>query len=156
MIKFSIKALEKSGITISGAEPAEFLELAANDIYRVAGEVIYELTGQYLNGNILVKGSAKVLMSGICGRCLKELEFELANRNIHLFYDDIDVDELDVGPELREELLVNLPINLLCADDCKGLCPYCRQDLNRGDCSCEAPELPPDESPWSELDNLKL
>jgi len=50
------------------------------------------------------------------------------------FYED---DEIDLGQLMREQFYLALPMKPLCADDCKGLCPVCGTNLNRGACSCK-------------------
>ncbi|MEG2076553.1 MAG: YceD family protein, partial [Victivallaceae bacterium] len=69
----------------------------------------------------------------------------------------------DVSDDVRIEMVLFLPINILCSDDCRGLCPHCGCDLNAESCDCEVEnaaeaEVPGDEAenPWSALDNLKL
>src|SRR6476660_190533 len=47
------------------------------------------------------------------------------------FYED---DEIDLGQLMREQFYLALPMTPLCADDCKGLCPVCGTNLNRGAC----------------------
>ncbi|HZR58187.1 MAG TPA: DUF177 domain-containing protein [Terriglobales bacterium] len=37
---------------------------------------------------------------------------------------------------LREQLLLALPLKVLCREDCKGLCPQCGKSLNVEQCSC--------------------
>ncbi len=48
----------------------------------------------------------------------------------------IGQDELDITTEVRDALLLSVPLKLLCAEDCKGLCPGCRANLNREACRC--------------------
>ena len=50
------------------------------------------------------------------------------------FYED---DEIDLGQLMREQFFLALPMKPLCADDCKGLCPMCGTNLNRGACGCK-------------------
>jgi uncharacterized protein len=50
-----------------------------------------------------------------------------------------DGHELDLTPELREALLVDIPIQSVCREDCQGLCPTCGIDRNHEVCRC-APE----------------
>ena len=38
--------------------------------------------------------------------------------------------EIDVGDELRDEILLALPINPLCKESCRGLCPVCGGNRN--------------------------
>ncbi len=41
---------------------------------------------------------------------------------------------------LRDSLILSLPIRFLCDEGCRGLCPVCGADLNKGDCGCAVPE----------------
>lgn len=50
------------------------------------------------------------------------------------FYEN---DEIDLGQLMQEQFYLALPMKPLCADDCKGLCPTCGTNLNRGACACE-------------------
>jgi uncharacterized protein len=43
----------------------------------------------------------------------------------------------DIFPRVREELILALPIKLLCREDCRGVCVKCGADLNKGPCRCE-------------------
>jgi len=45
-------------------------------------------------------------------------------------------DEIDLGQLIRERLYLALPMKPLCAEDCRGLCPECGTNLNRGTCEC--------------------
>lgn len=49
------------------------------------------------------------------------------------FYEN---EEIDLGQLMREQLYLALPMKPLCQDDCKGLCPQCGTNLNRGTCDC--------------------
>ena len=42
----------------------------------------------------------------------------------------------DLLPRVREALILEIPIKLLCREDCKGVCAKCGGDLNEGDCGC--------------------
>ena len=41
---------------------------------------------------------------------------------------------IDLDPVLREQVLLALPVSVVCQEDCKGLCSTCGQDLNQTDC----------------------
>ncbi len=41
---------------------------------------------------------------------------------------------IDLDPIVREQVLLALPVSVVCRDDCKGLCARCGQDLNEKDC----------------------
>ncbi len=44
---------------------------------------------------------------------------------------------LDLTEVARQTWLVVLPMQVLCREDCSGLCPECGADRNAGDCACE-------------------
>ena len=46
-------------------------------------------------------------------------------------------DQIDLSELMREQFYLALPMKPLCADDCKGLCPVCGTNLNRGACGCK-------------------
>ena len=52
-----------------------------------------------------------------------------------------------------EQMLLGLPMDVLCKPDCKGLCMVCGQDRNANDCGHE--QKVPDPR-WSALKNIKL
>lgn len=41
------------------------------------------------------------------------------------------------------EILMNLPMKVLCKEDCKGICNRCGANLNRETCDCDTAELDP-------------
>lgn len=49
------------------------------------------------------------------------------------FYRD---DQIDLGHLMREQFYLALPMKPLCDRACRGLCPECGTNLNRGSCPC--------------------
>jgi len=156
-LKFSLALLEKEPMTLEGELPPEFLELEENEMLHSAGPVKYRLEAQMITGNVTVTVAVSCLIEGECGRCLAPVTQTVAVKNLSLFYDELDaLDELDVTEDVRTELLLALPMNLLCSPECKGLCPQCGANLNHGGCACRPAEpVPPEKaSPWNVLDGL--
>ena len=60
-----------------------------------------------------------------------------------LFYRDGGVETDDV---VREQLLLSIPMQVVCRPECRGLCPACGRNLNEGACGCPAPP----STPWVE------
>jgi uncharacterized protein len=50
------------------------------------------------------------------------------------FYEN---DTIDLGQLMREQFYLALPMKPLCREDCRGLCPICGTNLNRGTCGCK-------------------
>ncbi|MGW8313002.1 MAG: YceD family protein [Desulfuromonadales bacterium] len=47
--------------------------------------------------------------------------------------------EIDMRPDLEQEIIMALPQRPLCNESCKGLCPVCGCNLNQDDCDCDLP-----------------
>ena len=60
---------------------------------------------------------------------------------------------IDLEPLVREQVLLSLPMNALCREDCKGLCAQCGQNLNEKACGCETKFVDPR---FAALKNIKL
>ncbi len=71
------------------------------------------------------------------------------------FYEN---DEIDLGQLMREQFYLALPMKPLCREDCRGLCPACGTNLNRGTCDCKRDWDDPRLAALRELktQNLKL
>lgn len=157
MLKFSVSALEKAPVTRSGELDAGFLDLSPADAFAPAGKVKFDLTAQLVSGGVLVSGSCACLMHTSCGKCLKEFDFLLEAPALKIFFElEENQEELDTAEDIRAELLLELPMNPLCAPDCQGLCPVCGCDRNEKTCTCGASDAAEKVSPWSALDGLKL
>jgi uncharacterized protein len=88
---------------------------------------------------VLVTGTARATLEGECARCLEPISDEVEVRFQELcVYDDHDVDpdeelevstlqddRVDLEPLLRDAVVLALPFQPLCQDDCPGLCPEC-------------------------------
>jgi uncharacterized protein len=121
-----------------------------------------ELTLESVVEGVLVTGPVKGRVSCHCARCLREFGTPIEVVLCELFatpghLQDEDVyrvagEEIDLEPMLRDELTLALPLNPLCASDCKGLCARCGSDLNEGACDCTEETIDPR---WAALDALR-
>lgn len=59
---------------------------------------------------------------------------------------------LELDDVLREQVLLAVPIKVVCRTECKGLCPQCGQNLNEGVCGCQENPANPR---WNALKDLK-
>ncbi len=87
---------------------------------------------------VLVTGTARATLTGECARCLEPLVDEIDVRFQELFvYEDhasddeedevstLQDDLVDLEPLLRDAVVLALPFQPLCRDDCPGLCTEC-------------------------------
>jgi uncharacterized protein len=59
---------------------------------------------------------------------------------------------INAGELFREQILLSMPVRVLCKHSCKGLCFHCGIDLNADLCGCKDKEP---TSPFSVLKKLK-
>ncbi len=59
---------------------------------------------------------------------------------------------IDITEDVRQTVLIAVPLKLLCREDCLGLCPHCGKDLNEGPCGCTTVEV---DSRWDKLRALQ-
>ena len=78
----------------------------------------------------------------------KEAEVNLENLEVSIY----EGDKIDLSELTREQILLNLPEQIFCRENCKGLCQKCGANRNLIDCNCVEKELDPR---WSALKNLK-
>ena len=122
------------------------------------GEIRADLSLDRAGEQITVRGLLRAQTRQECVRCLKvydhAIETELvvyadrsgSSRHVaeegDLEREDLmkfhDGRSLDVGPEVREALLLEVPMSPRCREDCRGLCATCGADLNEGPCGCES------------------
>jgi len=88
---------------------------------------------------VLVTGTASASLTGECVRCLEPItdEIEVTFQELYVYEDhalpeeeDDEVstlqdDLVDLEPLLRDAVVLALPFQPLCEDDCPGLCPDC-------------------------------
>jgi uncharacterized protein len=110
--------------------------------YRAATEIFFQ-------GQVSAHAVAK------CGRCAEDFEGAYAREvrfvlvpaamgapgETRLSAEDLEFsvyqgEEIDLGPLIREQVLLALPTRPLCRDECRGLCPGCGANLNFERCGC--------------------
>ena len=151
-MKINIHHVPEEGLHIEGQNPATILDVADPE-WTFHEPVFHSLDATLLNDALLVTG--RVWTDGLvrCSRCLQEFvrRLEVLEFVVHrpLTSDDI----VDLTPEIRESILLEIPQKPLCRDDCKGLCPVCGIDRNKQTCNCDQSAS---DLRWSGLDQLRL
>lgn len=156
MIKINVAEIQKK---LVGEKKLKF-ELDAKEL-EISPEELMLLSPVQLEGTmsnvgdvLLLKAAMTAEVKRMCGRCLKEFTAETRAEVLDKFYpqgvakldDDAfvyDSDVIDITEPLRESLLLAEPIQALCKEDCRGLCPVCGADLNDGDCGCDRVTVDP-------------
>ena len=86
-----------------------------------------------LHDGILVSGDVDVVAEGECVRCLIDTRLRLRVEFAELFaysFDEafdytVSDDHVDLEPLVRDAVVLSLPFQPVCQEDCLGLCPQC-------------------------------
>ena len=72
-----------------------------------------------------------------CARCLETLESNLSQEFDFDYSIEKGLESIDLGEDIRQEIILSSPTRILCNDDCKGICPQCGVNLNKEECKCK-------------------
>lgn len=117
-------------------------------------------------GEVVVRGTVAGTLMQECRRCLAEVRTpleeevtlvwappdELAEEDEEIRTLPTGSAELELGPAIREELILSVTPWAVCDEACRGLCPQCGVNLNEETCDCTREERDPR---WDALRALK-
>jgi uncharacterized protein len=129
---------------------------SADEAFRVAAPVTLGFDIYKDKDQFRLIGSVQTTLELPCSRCLEafrwpveasfDLRYQPHARNTGEGEREIEEDDLttafyedetiDLGQLMREQFYLVLPMKPLCGDDCKGLCPTCGTNWNKGTCNC--------------------
>jgi uncharacterized protein len=142
---------------------------------RAAGraQLVYEQHNKHkIVKDIRLNGDLAARFELACARCLEPVAQDIS-RKFDLLYRPLGADagreELSVTAAeaevsyyhgegllledaLREQVLLALPLKVICRDDCEGLCPHCGKNLNVQACACSEPV---EDARWSALKDIR-
>jgi uncharacterized protein len=168
--RVSIRSLSESlaaSMDVSGEITMPDIEMGAQP-YRFETPASFELTITNAGAGIVASGTARVVVTTPCVRCLCDTSIPV-EADVDGFYvlpghDDefseeqeieyiADDSTIDVEPAVVQALVVELPFAPLHDEDCKGICPVCGADRNITECDCVTPGTP---SPFDALKDLHV
>jgi uncharacterized protein len=134
-MKIAIAGIPPEGLAVSEDIPAEKLDLDTEiikfrGVIRVTGE-IFKITNA-----LTVELDIQASMFCLCSRCAEEFIVPLDKHLQSSCSVDRTIPVIDLGPDIREEIILGYPVKFLCRPDCLGLCIKCGGNRNLGQCSC--------------------
>lgn len=150
-------------------EPVVFLDEGVEQTVDVQAEFLVRQNKEDMYG---LCGNLKTQVLKSCDRCGKAVQYyidedfqyqlllqeepQLASE-YHCSDEDYEMlylaePEIDSSEILSEQLLLALPLHIICTDDCKGLCDRCGVDLNNEQCTCRESN---ENSPFAILKKLQ-
>jgi uncharacterized protein len=123
-------------------------------------ELDFDLVAEAIDGGVWVKGDVSGRYRAECRRCLAPVDRPFSFKAAELYRPTTEVWEegyvikettIDLEPLVRDTVLLNLPADPLCRDDCAGLCGKCGGNLN-DDPHTHTAQI---DSRWSALKDLR-
>ncbi len=120
----------------------------------VEGEIFAEIETECSRCLLLMEGSLNFSFSAVYITPenyteAKEAELGINDLEVSIF----DGDRIDLTELIREQILLNLPTQSFCRDDCQGFCPQCGANRNLINCKCQDSKVDPR---WRALGDLKF
>ena len=157
-----LKDLEQK-VALEGVFDPGNLDFSADNLRQI-GPLIWSATAERVGEEIRIAGNLSVTTESSCSRCLEPARCEI-QKSFDLFFrergeelfdeDEVELTEEDtrtaffagtqlaIGDVLREQVLLALPMKVLCRVDCKGLCPVCGTNRNQNTCTCSGEVFSP-------------
>ena len=107
------------------------------------------------SGTVFIKGSFSALIDIDCSRCLERASLPIGGdftytlipakaetrEDLELTPEELEIsyyqgDFIDLAPIICEQIILQVPMKVLCSEECKGLCPHCGINLNASSCNC--------------------
>jgi len=161
-VRIVVEDLPDSGRRFSGKADIDLAEFAGPERLELVEPLDYDLQATKLGSTATLRGNIAARVRVECSRCAENFEISMArefeavfvtadtgetDRAVELDEDDLDLDyyqdgAIDGTAFLAEQIFLELPMKVLCAEDCAGLCAQCGANLNHETCDCE-PEVDP-------------
>lgn len=130
-------------------------------------EISLRCTVNKSDKNVYIAFRARAKVGFVCDSCLVDFADVLVEEFSIFYtsdketakYDDEQVVQLfkpgtpiDLSNGLKENLLLAIPMKIVCSEDCKGLCLSCGMNLNEDRCNCKKTVVDPR---WAGLEQLR-
>lgn len=145
------KIIPNPGASVSFETTLDLSDLDFGGVKPVTEPVKASGTVRNTAGVLEMKGTVETSLHAVCDRCTESFIREVAFPIDAVLVTDAESDDYE-NPwvfELKDDsadlddivttvFVLNMPSQLLCRPDCKGLCFRCGANLNLGPCTCKA------------------
>ena len=134
-MKVKIRDIPSEGLELIQSVSPSSLGLSEEDIH-VSSPLTVKAHLERFEDTVTVRTEVRGRYSFICARCLDTVE----DTRLDVFDFDYPLEEgmesLDLGEDIRQEMILKQPMKVLCREDCQGICLRCGANLNKEECRC--------------------
>jgi uncharacterized metal-binding protein YceD (DUF177 family) len=140
-----IKDIRREGLNVSEEMAPDILAKEEEAGIQFTAPIGVRAKLEKLDNTVLAHVNVKGKYLSFCARCLKDMEGDF-EREFDLDFEITPTTEtIDLGEDIRQEIILNVPFRLLCRDDCQGICPHCGGNRNTDKCHCAEVQSTEDE-----------
>ena len=133
-MKINVNEIPKNGLIFEKEINGENIDVNREDLHFIWPiQIVANVSKDQDNILINIDYNSKIKIS--CARCLLSKE-QFVKKHIDYRTSAQLEKQIDLLQIIREDIILEYPIKLLCREDCLGLCPRCGTDLNRNSCNC--------------------
>ena len=136
MIKFLLKDVFTKALDIDQVIPKEGIGLSDEEV-DIRSSLSIKAHVVRRDNFVVADTTVRADFGYLCARCLEDLHED----RIRAYHFEIEIEPgmeyVDLGEEIRQEMILANPPRILCKKDCKGMCPSCGVNLNVEDCKCK-------------------
>jgi uncharacterized protein len=161
-MKININTIPEEGLDIRTTKDRNWLHSIFGDVGEndfALDEIHIACNVKKLQQSVLLNGTIETVIYLACSRCLETATLPVSvpfrytlvpaasheerREEVELTAEDLEYgyyegETVDCDPLIYEQIVLQIPMKILCMEDCRGLCPDCGTNLNLGTCNCSA------------------
>ncbi|MBF0484443.1 MAG: DUF177 domain-containing protein [Candidatus Omnitrophica bacterium] len=130
-----VRDLSKGEQVLTGEIKPEIV--GAESLYRFTKPIKVVAKAQRTGDDLVVKANVDFGFASICSRCAEDVESDIKSEFWLDFEIPVGAEYIEIDDDIRQEILIGLPVKILCSENCQGLCPQCGKNLNQDQCMCK-------------------
>lgn len=134
-MKFSVRDITSKGVDIERKVPKEGIGLSDEEV-DIQSPLHVTAHLRRVDNTIFADTHLEAEFGFLCARCLENVQQRQSRDYEFTFEIEPTVEYIDLGEEIRQEIIVENPTRVLCKPDCKGICAGCGVNLNQEQCKC--------------------
>jgi len=136
MIKIPVRDITSNGLDIDQSIPKEGIGLSDEEV-DIRSLLNIKAHIERVDNFVIADTRIRADFGYMCARCLEELYSpEERSYKFDFELDPAGTEFIDLGEEIRQEMILANPPRILCSKECKGICPGCGANLNKEQCKC--------------------
>lgn len=135
-MKIAVKNIPARPLEATGTLDQNDFRLEKDEIYCISPVEVFARLTKTTNF-VDAKARVKTHFTLTCSRCLESFEKEFHKEFTFDYALEPGMTHIELGEDIRQEILMSFPMKILCRHDCRGLCLGCGMNLNNRDaCRC--------------------